>query len=236
MLRVPRIEQPDDVTCGPACLLMVLRCLGDERDFAEIAARVRRTRDGGTLGVHLGAAALELGYGARIASYNHRVFDPTWRALGRDELVRKLKSSRRHARRARVRESLGAYARFLELGGQVRFPELTSDLLVDTVDRGRPLITGLSATHLYRQVREIPETNVEDDIRGEPVGHFVVVSGYSAGGARFAVTDPANDAPFGRGGRYRVDATRLLNSILLGVTTYDGVLVEVWPNGGEEAA
>jgi len=233
---VPRIAQPDDVSCGPACLLMVLRSYGDERTFEEVAERVVRTREGGTLGVHLGSAALELGYRARIVSYNPRVFDPTWRGLTMGALRRKLVRAAKHVRRPRVRESLEAYARFLALGGSVRFPELTTGLLVDLVDTRRPVITGLSATHLYRQIREIPETNVEDDLRGEPVGHFVVVSGYSGSGGRFAVTDPSPDAPFGRGGRYRVDADRLLNSILLGVTTYDGVLVEVWPPHAEEAA
>lgn len=229
LLKVPRAAQADAVSCGPVCLWMVLQSYGDERSFEAVDAQVRRNPDGGTLGVHLGVAALALGYRARIYSYNPRVFDPTWRRLARPALRRKVLAAARHTRRPRLNATLLAYAEFLGRGGSVRFPELATDLLADLIDAGRPLITGLSSTHLYREVRQIPETNADDDLKGEPVGHFVVLGGYSAGGARFAVTDPSPDAPFGRGGRYRVDADRLLNSILLGVTTYDGVLIEVWP-------
>ncbi len=236
LLQVPRIEQEDDVSCGPVCLWMVLQSLGDERPFEEIDPLVLRNADGGTLGVHLGVAALRLGYRARIYSYNPNIFDPTWRPLSSDRLRRKVRAAARHASRRRLKATLEAFDEFLAEGGGVRFPELSSDLLVDLLDHRRPLITGLSATHLYREVREIPETNKEDDLRGEPVGHFVVLSGYSAGGGRFAVTDPSSDAPFGQGGRYRVDSDRLINSILLGVTTYDGVLVEIWPRDEEHPA
>ena len=44
-----------------------------------------------------------------------------------------------------------------------------------------PILTGLSATYLYRQEREYqtsPGKTKCDDVRGLPVGHFVVLCGF----------------------------------------------------------
>ena len=229
---MPRFVQPDDVSCGPTCLQQVLHAYGRRTSYEEVDHPVRRLHHGGTLGVHLGSAALELGLRARVYAYNHKVFDPTWRALPPEALRRKLLARARATDRPRRREALRAYARFLQAGGRMAFPELTASLLARILHRGHPIVTGLSATHLYRAMRERTDDNVPDDIRGDPVGHFVVITGHDGSGHRFFVTDPSPHVPFARSGRYRVDADRLLNSILLGVTTYDGVLLEVWPGRG----
>lgn len=39
-------------------------------------------------------------------------------------------------------------------------------------------VAGLSATFLYRSSRENSKTNEDQDVRGEPTGHFVVLKGY----------------------------------------------------------
>ena len=39
------------------------------------------------------------------------------------------------------------------------------------------------------------------------------------------------DSPLGPHGERVVDATRLLNAVLLGQITYDAVLLEMWPAG-----
>ena len=88
---------------------------------------------------------------------------------------------------------------------------------------------GVSATHLYRHVRERPVSNVDDDVGGSPMGHFLVLSGYLQGGRTFEVRDPQREDTFRRGGRYRLSFERLANAILLGDATYDAVLLELEP-------
>ena len=84
-------------------------------------------------------------------------------------------------------------------------------------------LTGLSATYLYQTKREF--RNDYDDIRGEPVGHFVVICGYYPRGDRFIVRDPSSHIPFSRTGKYSVSAERLIAAIFLGDATYDAVLL-----------
>lgn len=230
MLDVPRFAQPDEVSCGPTCLLQIYRHYGDLTPFEEIAEGVARNEDGGTLAVHLGAAALHQGYAARIVSWNLRLFDPTWARLETGALRAKLRARAAVSRDAKRRAALLAYDDFLCEGGRVEFGlDLTPALLTDVLDRGHPALVGLSATHLYRHVRVRPHDNEDDDLQGEPMGHFVVVAGYVRGGAGFAVRDPYVDIPFSRTGRYTVPAQRLVNAVLLGDSTYDAVLLEIWP-------
>ena len=84
-------------------------------------------------------------------------------------------------------------------------------------------MTGLSATYLYQTPREF--NNEYDDIRGDPVGHFVVICGYYPKSDRFIIRDPDSHIPFSRTGKYSVDAERLISAILLGDVTYDAVLL-----------
>jgi hypothetical protein len=218
------------VTCGPTCLMQVYRYHGDDTSYEAIAGSVRRNADGGTLAVFLGLAALEHGWNARITSWNYRIFDPTWAGLATPALRNKLRERAGAVEDLKLRGALHAYDDFLRDGGEVRFAlDLAPDLLVRAIDEGRPILTGLSSTHLYRHVRERPHDNVNDDVRGEPMGHFVVVAGYAQGGQTFFVRDPHRDVPFSRTGRYAVPAQRLVNAILLGDATYDAVLLETWP-------
>ena len=223
LLDVPRFAQPDDVTCGPTCLSQVFRYYGLDVDLDEIIHRTPRNPDGGTLAVLLGITALTYGFDPTIYSYNQRVFDPTWTKLSRAELTAKLRARRDFVQSAKLRRAIDAYLEYIDLDGRLRFDELTTELLVKHLERGEPVLTGLSATYLYRTPREINEDY--DDVRGEPAGHFVVICGYYPQSDRFVVRDPSENIPFSRSGRYTVPADRLLNSVLLGDITYDAVLL-----------
>jgi hypothetical protein len=236
VLAVERLMQPDDVSCGPTSMMMVCHHHGDPITFEEASAAIERNEDGGTLAVHIGSAALARGYRARIWSWNMRLFDPTWKSLSHGELLEKTRARRRVVSRPRARYALGAYGTFLEGGGQVGFAELEPQLLVDILDKGRPILVGLSATYLYQMAREHPADNRTDDVGGDPVGHFLVISGYEDHGRRFVVKDPFRTSPLDATGSYVVEAQRLLNAILLGQVTYDAVLLEMWPaTGGTHA-
>jgi hypothetical protein len=125
--------------------------------------------------------------------------------------------------------AIDAWIQFLGEGGRVEFAELSPVLLGSILERGHPILCGLSATWLYRQCRERPHDNEWDDVIGDPCGHFVVICGYSGAGRRFMVRDPSSHVPFSPDGRYVVPAQRLINAILLGDVTQDAVLLELWP-------
>ena len=231
-LAVPRYLQPDDVTCGPTCLLQVLHYFGDRRSFDEVKGAISRNPDGGTLSAFLAHAAIRFGYETTMYPYNLRIFDPTWFDLPRAQIREKLLARAAATKKRKVSRASKAYATYIELGGDLAFGELSAEVLIRILVRGNPILCGLSSTWLYRQIREHPETNMEDDVGGDPTGHFVVVNGYERGGESFLVTDPSPHATSGDTGRYSVPARRLINSILLGELTYDAVLLEISPRRG----
>ena len=223
LLGVPRFAQPDDVTCGPTCLAQVYRYYRHAKTVREVIQETPSNPDGGTMAVYLGISALRNDFTATMYSYNLRVFDPTWTRLDPPALVRKLRRRVRAVESKRLRHTLEAYITYLRMGGRVRFRELEKKLLVRILASGRPILTGLSATYLYGARREFKDEY--DDIRGDPVGHFVVICGYYPRSDRFVVRDPASHIPFSRTGKYSVDAERLISAILLGDVTYDAVLL-----------
>lgn len=232
-LRLQRFLQPDDVTCGPTCLRKVYSFYGLDLSHDEVIASLERNEDGGTLAVFLGIAALDRAFRARIYSYDLRIFDPTWFALPPGALAEKIRARFPYLTDAKRLGAAHAYIRFLEKGGELCFDELTPALLKGIIDREHPVLAGLSATYLYRYSREAWDAATgrarDDDVRGEPTGHFVVISGYEHWGRQLVVRDPFEHVPTSADGRLVVDAERLTNAILLGDVTYDAVLLEVWP-------
>lgn len=231
-LRVQRFVQPDDVTCGPTCLRKVYSFYGVNVELDDLVSSLERNEDGGTLAVFLGISALRRGFRARIYSYDLRIFDPTWFSLPPAELREKIHSRFPYLSDAQRLRAAGAYIRFLEMGGELAFEELTPGLMKSIIDREHPILAGLSATYLYRTARErwdpLLDRLLDDDVRGEPTGHFVVISGYENFGRRLVVLDPF-EHPGMDGGPQTLEAVRVINAILLGDVTYDAVLLEVWP-------
>ena len=237
-LDLQRFLQPDDVTCGPTCLRKVYAFYGVEAELEEVVGEIDRNEDGGTLAVYLAISALRRGFNARLYAYDLRIFDPTWKGLGRTALISKIEARVAHLKHPKTRRAARAYLDYLALGGLLGFRELTPALLREILDRNHPVLAGLSATYLYRMPRErhLPESDelVDDDIAGDPVGHFIVISGYERWGRRFFVRDPSAHVPHSEDGRVLVDAQRLINAILLGDLTYDAVLLELWPRSEHE--
>lgn len=215
--------QPDETTCGPTCLHALYRHFGDGLPLEQLIREVPTVPDGGTLGALLGCHALERGYEVAVYTYNLRIFDPSWFAKTPAELIERLERQRAIRREPKLRLSSDAYARFLRMGGEVRFDELTGGLLQRHLHRGRPLIAGLSATYLYGTARELPD-GTHDDLRGESVGHFVVLAGYDRETRQVRVLDPLQSNPVG-GHVYSVGVSRLVASIFLGVLTHDANLL-----------
>lgn len=218
--------QPNDDTCGPTALHAVYDYFREGVDLEEVIADVHALENGGTLAVFLGLDALKRGYHARIHSYNLRVFDPSWEDLPQEILRKKLVAQTRFKESKRLHAACLAYSRFIKLGGEVRFDDPTPTLLQRYFDHDLPILTGLSATYLYRSKREYSTSagvSVFDDLRGKPMGHFVVLAGMK--GKQVLVADPYSGNPFSQDRTYEVHVGRLINSIMLGIVTYDANLL-----------
>jgi len=227
-LPVPLQPQPTDTSCGPTCLQAVYAFHGDDVPLQQLIDEVPTVEGGGTLAVLLGVHALRRGYRATLYTFNLRIFDPSWFHPRRADLAEKLRLQLRH-RSGKRREATHACLEFVEHGGEVRFEDLTGSLIRRHLLNRLPILTGLSATFLYRVAREIPETGADDDISGEPLGHFVVLKGYSKRRHRVLVADPYDQNPLAPGQDYEVPMDRLINAILLGVLTYDANLLIIRP-------
>ena len=221
--------QPDEVTCGPTCLHALYEYYHDEIPLKKVIAEVKSLAGGGTLAVMLGNHALKRGYKTALYTYNWNVFDPTWSKLTSSKLVTALKQQMRYKfKKRKLRVASRAYIKFLQSGGKIYFEELTPNLvkkfLVDQV----PVLVGLSATNLYQTPREIGALNKYHSTKGEPVGHFVIINGYDDRIQCAYIADPMNPNPL-KSQYYSVNFNRLINSILLGIVTYDCNLLVIEP-------
>jgi hypothetical protein len=228
------LPQPDDITCGPTCLQAVYNYYDDKIELAEVIRQVRQLKGGGTLAVWMGCHALRRGYRAKLYTFNLQIFDPTWFKLGDEGLKEKLIRQMRAKNDLKVRLATRAYLEFLNLGGTIRFEDLSADLIRGLLKRSVPVLTGLSATFLYRTAREftVGKRLVYDDLRGRPAGHFVVLCGYDMTRRSALVADPLLPNPISPTQIYPVRLSRLICSILLGSLTYDANMLVITPKKG----
>jgi hypothetical protein len=222
--------QPDEVTCGPTCLHSIYQYYHDPIELKEVVKEVKSLKAGGTLAVMLGNHALRRGYKANLYTYNLNVFDPSWFKYPNKKIIFSLKQQIRYKyKRKKLLVASKAYVKFLEAGGKVFQSELNADLIKSYLKQSKPILTGLSATYLYGTMREIPINNKYDSIRGEPVGHFVIINGYDEETNTVYLADPMNPNPL-KSQYYSVNFDRLINSIMLGIVTYDANLLIIEPN------
>jgi hypothetical protein len=222
-LRLQILPQPDDETCGATCLHAMYSYYGESLSLEEVISEIPTWETGGTIAVLLGCHALGKGYKATIYTYNLHVFDPTWFHEGID-IAAKLRLQVQHKFEPKIQWASQAYLKFLSLGGELRFEELNRELLKSYLHKGIPVLTGLNATYLYRCAREL--NNEYDDIRGTSMGHFVILSDYDEEKGIIHIADPLNSNPFANQ-LYSVNVDRVMNSIMLGILTYDANLLVI---------
>ena len=223
--------QPDDTTCGPTCLHAVYRYFGINIPLQQVISEVKSLEEGGTLAVYLGLHALDHGFYATLYTYNLQVFDPTWFSENKHYLSIKLSEQLLYKKNTKFQNASRAYLYFLNRGGQICFDDLTAGLLRRYLKSKKPILTGLSATYLYNCARERATGNRlhYDDIRGEPTGHFVVLTGYDQNARNVWIADPLKPNPFSESDQYAVNINRLICAIMLGILTYDANLLIIEP-------
>ena len=224
--------QPDDATCGPTCLHAVYQHHGLELPLEEVIGTCHQLEQGGTLAVLLGQDALRRGFRATIWTWHLSVFDPTWFTGGARQVREGLERQETSAKPEAIRRFSRSHLDFLDLGGELELADLTPALLRRHLKQGHPIITGLSATFLYRTARELvnDQGRLEfDDVEGAPQGHFVVLVAYDPEERRALVADPLQPNPVAPSARYEVSLDRLVNAILLGSVTHDANILVVQP-------
>jgi hypothetical protein len=228
-LPLQMLPQPDETTCGPSCLHAIYRYYGEDIPLEKVISEVPSLKEGGTLEVFLGCHALRRGYSALIYTYNLKIFDPTWFVPGGPDIGRRLRAQMTAKDIPKLHTASKAYLEFLELGGEIRFEDLTAALIRKHLNKSVPVLAGLSATYLYRSPREFGRDGNWDDVRGESAGHFVVLSGYHRENRTVLVADPLIPNPVSRTHNYSVTIDRVLCAVLLGVLTYDASLLIIRP-------
>ena len=228
------LRQPDDTTCGQTCLHAVYRYFGEDVSLDGLIAEVPELEGGGTHAVTLANHALRRGYGALIHTYNLTLFDPSWFEGRPGDLAERLRAQAGTKDDPKLKVATEAYLEFLSLGGELTMQDLTPGLLRRWLEQDRPILTGLSATFLYRSSREVGNRKlVPDDVGGAPTGHFVVLCGWDAEERSVRVADPLADNPRFHDHIYWLPAQRVINAILLGVLTYDANLLVLDPPESE---
>ncbi len=230
-LNVDMLPQPTETTCGPTCLHAVYRYWSEDISLDKVIGRTQAMAHGGTIAVFLACDALANGYEATIYTYNLTMFDPTW-FRRRMDIAERLQAQRELKDDPRLHHATEGYLDFLRLGGRLRFSDLSPPLLRGLLRRRYPILTGLSSTFLYRAAREYGPSDIPDDVRGTPSGHFVIISGYDRKARRLLVVDPYEPHPYGGTREYWIRMDRVVNAILLGIVTHDANLLIVSPRKG----
>ena len=223
------LPQPDNSSCGPTCLHAVYAYYGDRISLDTVINETRFLVDGGTLAVFLACHALRRGYRASIYTYNLQVFDPTWFLSPDIDISERLTRQAEAKDDPKLRDATRGYLEFLSLGGKLKYTDLTTRLLRSLIRKRLPVLTGLSFTYLYRNMREFGPDSHDDDIRGNPGGHFVVLSGYNRKDRTILIKDPYRRNAAADVSDYHVNIDRVICSILLGVLTYDANLLVIYP-------
>lgn len=225
------LPQPDDITCGPTCLHAVYRYFGLDMHLPDVIDGVRSVDGGGTLAVYLGQHALEHGFTAKLYTYNLQMFDPTWFETKDSKLYDKLVEQVQYKQGRKFVQATKAYMEFLSHGGSIRFDDLTTGLLRKYLVKHKPILVGLSATYLYKCARERAdgERLLYDDVKGEPTGHFVLLTGYDQLTRTVWIADPLRPNPVSESAQYSIDINHLVCAIMLGILTFDANLLIIEP-------
>ncbi len=238
-LHLAILPQPNDSACGPTCLHAVYRYYGDAMRLEQVMEETAHLEEGGTLAAMLGCHALDRGYEATIYTYNLLAFDPTWFAAGARPLGESLRAQMAAKNVPKLHTATRAYLGFLRRGGKIHMEDLTTALIRKYLNRQVPILTGLSATYLYRNAREHGPNCDSDDVRGEAAGHFVVLCGYDRESRSVLVADPLHPNPLASSNMYLISIDRVICAILLGILTYDANLLIIEPikkHGGKSRA
>lgn len=206
------------------------------KSLDDIVAGVQVSVDenGNKVGTSIGHMATYiklLGYNVHLHVFDVELFDRSWGALNNKVLAEALAKRRDnlptrlyiHADKDAIVEG---YIAFLEYGGKMSFPQLSSQYLYDLLAQG-PFVAMLSSTYLNRAIHQTynkaTDKFIDDAIRGRSVTHAVTVAGYQDG--QFNIIDP--QPPEGIEQSRWIPAEHLIASIATAQTESDNILLSI---------
>jgi len=198
ILNVPRFKQKKN-TCGPSSLQQILAYYGIEMDLKKIMRNVKIYKGGFAFMSDLATYVKKLGFDSKIICYDASIVDPTWSELSKRKIIQKL------VKRFKFEKNgIKKLIKFLKVNGKLEIRIPTKELILSYLKKKVPPIICLSSTILRGKSRRYK--GKYDDIKGNPIGHFLVISGYDNG--YFIVTDPSRISK----GIYKVKEDKLLFS------------------------
>lgn len=211
----------DEGECGVACLEMVFDFFKINFSHKVIIKATEKSLKGGDWYFMLGKVALDNDLRAEIVTRSTRIFDPSWFHSDKDCLIDKLKlegsyfNSQGQDKIWEANEAMAA-AEFLGAGGGIKFEAITPIVIENYLKRGIPVICPINANLIAPGlVRRIKYSGEVDDIKGEKIGHVILVTGMKAG--KFLINDPGGEImKISNTGKYLVDKNELVESILRG--------------------
>jgi len=235
-LSVPLIKQFGP-NCGPFSLTQVFWYFNKNISPKKIVREIKRLASGGTCDSFLGLYAIKEGFKSEIIPYNINIFDPTWKDISSLDLIDKLEKRMKFEINKNLRERISGYINFLKRGGKIIFKPLSILTVLSYLKKGIPLISSLSLTALYEESRMViyKRKNIikwyHDDVKGESVGHFVVISGYDHKKKLFKIKDSWHEIPynFSKTGDYVVNIEHFFYSMMMGCLTGGGSFTIVYP-------
>ncbi len=233
MIDFQMITQPNDEACGIACLQAIYQYYNLPVSYEELDNEIERSLSGGTFAPLLGKNALQRGFKVTLYTNNLVMFDPTWfnhEQSSRDYLKNKLSQQLKY-KKERLYGATNIFFDYLDLGGEIQFKVLNIDLLEYYFLRHIPIITGLNSTYLYGGPRDRFDefgNCILDDVGGKSCGHFVVLYGHEKNEKSVIVADPYLKNPLEKN-YYKTPIDKLINAIMLGLSTYDGNLLIIEP-------
>jgi uncharacterized protein YvpB len=217
-LRIKRIKQPPN-ECEPTCLKQVLDYFGISVSLDELIKKISTGKyRWHNWDFNTGTAAMNYGLSVTIYTTSTGIFDPTWFTLKRNKLIEKMKREAYYFKISKysglpsyIEDSLAAL-KYLEVGGNIVFKSITTELMKQALSQKHPLIAPLNYTLLRNTPREryVKKSKewIPDDVKGNSYGHVVVIDGFDE--STFSVVDPWPKSK----GRYPVDKVVVVDSIL----------------------
>lgn len=189
---IPIIYQDVD-ECGVACFKMCLAHFNVSYDHATLLNEISNgSLKGGDWYFRIGLAALKRGLNPTIITRSIRLIDPTWYGYSQTEITYKLEQRLIYLetlgedKKWEVEEHIQAI-NYIKMGGLLEFKSLSPKVVIENLETGAlviaPINANLAIPNLQRRLSSAP-----DDIKGEKIGHVVLVKGYTD--TSFIVNDP----------------------------------------------
>lgn len=204
---VPHYAQERSMTCGLACVRMLLDFYGYKVSEDEILAETYMHKMGSWYS-DLAKPFIERGLKTKIYTINLNIYSPFWAGENVEKLKKRL-SKRKEELKGLLKTEVERMLQYLDSGGELAL-EIPDVEVLRNLIRKQPLIIPINRSFIYRD-------------RIDDAGHYVVVNGFD--GDSYTVLDPAQGSP--NGFEYQVKKEVLEYAWLANNRDSDGYLLEI---------